>query len=87
MMLTDEKIRKMRPDSKKTIAEKDGNGLSIEVRSDGVKVWRFRYLITREMQEQLKRKGRDTSIIIGEFPEMNLEQARQKRDEALWLCA
>ena len=68
-MLTDTKLRTLRP---RTSAYRiaDGNGLCIEVRPSGSKVWRYRY----------RYAGKPSIITMGEYPVMSLAEARAERD-------
>lgn len=68
-MLTDTKLRTLRPrDSAYRIA--DTNGLCIEVRPSGAKVWRYRY----------RYAGKPSIITMAEYPAMGLAEARAERD-------
>ncbi|WP_374354294.1 tyrosine-type recombinase/integrase [Thermomonas sp.] len=68
-MLTDTKLRTLRPrESAYRIA--DANGLCIEVRTSGAKVWRYRY----------RHAGKPSIITMGEYPTMGLADARGERD-------
>ncbi|CAI1613488.1 Prophage CP4-57 integrase [Serratia proteamaculans] len=42
MSLTDLEIRRAKP-AEKTYTKSDGNGLSLQIESNGSKGWRFRY--------------------------------------------
>lgn len=68
-MLTDTKIRTLKP---RTSAYRlaDTNGLCIEVRPSGAKVWRYRY----------RHAGKPSIITMAEYPVMGLAQARAERD-------
>jgi integrase len=50
----------------------DGAGLHVLVRTNGKKLWRFRYYFD----------GKEKMISFGSFPEVSLVEARSKRDEA-----
>ncbi len=72
-MLTDAQIRKL----KKTAVVKvytDANGLFLEVRPTGKKVFRFRYIHPQTKKRQL--------LTIGEYPLIGLADARGLRDDA-----
>ena len=51
----------------------DGNGLFLELKPTGTKVWRFRY------NHPVNNKR--TKTTIGNYPEITLAQARQQREE------
>ncbi|MDC7698345.1 tyrosine-type recombinase/integrase [Vogesella indigofera] len=70
MPLTDTKIRTSKPDAK-PFKLQDGNGLYLEVRPSGAKVWRYRYWIT---------PTKDGIYTIGDYPEVTLAEARAERD-------
>lgn len=70
-MLTDTKLRALKPrESVYRIA--DANGLCIEVRPTGAKLWRYRYRYT----------GKARMLALGEYPSVSLLDARNKRNEA-----
>jgi len=77
MPLTDTKIRNAKPGSK-PFKLPDGNGLSLEVRSTGSKLWRYRYRID----------GKENVFAIGAYfndkraGHLSLDQARRCREEA-----
>lgn len=71
MSLTDSKLKALKPDPK-VYRISDGDGLSLEVRPTGVKVWRYRF----------QWLGKATMQSLGEYPGVSLAQARAKRDEA-----
>lgn len=68
-MLTDTKLRHLKP---KAVVYRvaDTNGLCIEVRPSGSKLWRYRYRHT----------GKASMAALGEYPLMSLAQARAERD-------
>lgn len=68
-MLTDTKLRTLKP---RTSAYRlaDANGLCIEVRPSGAKVWRYRY----------RYAGKPSIITMAEYPAMGLAEARAERD-------
>lgn len=70
-MLTDTKIRNRKP-SDKPVKLPDGNGLYLEVRPTGAKLWRYRYRIDR----------RENVFAIGEYPTIGLADARAIRADA-----
>ena len=68
-MLTDTKLRTLKSrESAYRIA--DTNGLCIEVRPTGAKVWRYRY----------RHAGKASIITMAEYPAMGLAEARAERD-------
>lgn len=68
-MLTDTKIRSLKSkDSVYRVA--DSNGLCIEVRPSGAKLWRYRY----------RYNGKATMAPVGEYPAVSLAEARTERD-------
>ena len=68
-MLTDTKLRSLKPrDSAYRIA--DTNGLCIEVRPTGAKVWRYRY----------RYAGKASIVTLADYPRMSLTEARAERD-------
>lgn len=70
-MLTDTKLRSLRPrESVYRVA--DANGLCIEVRPTGAKLWRYRY----------RYAGKARMLALGEYPSVTLLDARNKRNEA-----
>ncbi|MBU1107873.1 MAG: Arm DNA-binding domain-containing protein, partial [Candidatus Riflebacteria bacterium] len=50
----------------------DGEGLFLEVTSQGSKLWRMKYRFA----------GKSKMISMGKYPEVSLKDAREKRDEA-----
>lgn len=69
-MLTDTKLRALKPkEASHRVA--DSNGLCIEVRPTGAKVWRYRY----------RYAGKPSIVTMGEYPTMSLMQARAERDK------
>jgi len=70
-MLTDTKLRSLRPQNK-VFRLADANGLCIEVRTTGAKIWRYRY-----------RFGDKANMLtIGEYPLVSLAEARAEHDRA-----
>jgi len=68
-MLTDTKVRSLKPrDAIYRVA--DTNGLVVEVRPAGSKVWRYRYRFL----------GKASIITLNEYPAMGLQAARIERD-------
>lgn len=70
-MLTDTQIRSLKP-REKTYRIADHNGLCIEVRPSGSKLWRYRYRFD----------GKASMLSLGEYPNVSLSEARKARDEA-----
>ena len=69
-MLTDTKLRALKPkEASHRVA--DSNGLCIEVRPTGAKVWRYRY----------RYAGKPSIVTMGEYPALSLMQARAERDK------
>jgi integrase len=64
-------IKHLKPESR-TYRRADGGGLSVEITPAGSKLWRWRYTFN----------GKEQMLALGKFPEVTLEQARRKRDEA-----
>jgi integrase len=61
----------------KTVTLFDGGGLFLMVTPSGGKLWRFKYRFD----------GKEKKIAFGAYPEISLQDARQKRDEARRLLA
>ena len=68
-MLTDTKLRSMKP-REDAYRVADTNGLCIEVRPSGAKVWRYRY----------RHSGKASMITLAEYPIMSLGETRAERD-------
>jgi len=68
-MLTDTKLRSLKP-CEDAYRVADTNGLCIEVRPSGAKVWRYRY----------RHSGKASMITLAEYPIMSLGGARAERD-------
>jgi integrase len=83
MSLTDAKIRNTKP-AEKPIKLKDSNGLYIEIKPNGSKLWRYRF--------ELGGKNKESVFAIGEFIDnakdkpnathVSLAEARTRRNEA-----
>lgn len=71
MPLTDVKIRQAKA-ADKALKLTDSNGLYIEVKPNGSKLWRYRYRIA----------GKENLFAVGEYPAMSLQDARKARDDA-----
>lgn len=70
-MLTDTKLRALKP-QEKVYRVADTNGLCIEVRPTGTKMWRYRY----------RHAGKPSMAALGEYPAVSLAEARAERDKA-----
>lgn len=70
--LTDTKVRNAKP-SAKPHKLPDGQGLYLDVRPSGAKIWRYRYWIMPE---------KDGIYTIGEYPGVSLSDARREREWA-----
>ncbi|MDD2945614.1 MAG: integrase arm-type DNA-binding domain-containing protein [Acinetobacter sp.] len=70
-MLTDTKIRSLKP-REKSYRVADHNGLCIEIRQSGTKLWCYRYRFD----------GKASMLSLGEYPAVSLSDARKARDEA-----
>lgn len=71
MSLTDAKIKNTKP-TDKPIKLTDSNGLYVEVKPNGSKLWRYRYRIG----------GKENVYAIGEYPSIGLADARIERENA-----
>lgn len=74
--LTDTKIRTAKP-REKEYKLFDGDGLYILITPSGGKLWRFKY----------RYDGKHKLLAFGSYPEINLLEARQRRDHARRLLA
>jgi hypothetical protein len=74
--LSDARIRAAKPKDK---AYKlfDSQGLYLKVSTSGARLWRFKYSL----------HGRGKLLALGQYPDVPLVRARQKRDEARRLIA
>ena len=70
-MLTDTKLRALKP-TKAVFRLADTNGLCIEIRPTGSKIWRYRYRFANKAN----------MLTIGEYPAVSLAEARAERDKA-----
>jgi integrase len=68
-MLTDTKLRSLKP-REAAYRFADTNGLCIEVRTTGAKVWRYRY----------RYAGKASIVTLADYPGMSLVEARAERD-------
>lgn len=71
MALSDVRLRALRPRDK-AYKVPDADGLYLEVRTSGAKLWRFRFCYL----------GKKSRISLGSYPEIGLASARRKRDDA-----
>jgi hypothetical protein len=71
MSLTDARIRNTKP-TDKSVKLADTNGLYLEVKPSGSKLWRYRYKIN----------GKENVFAIGEYPTVGLSDARAERIKA-----
>jgi len=76
MPLTDTALRNAKP-SDKDYTLTDGQGLSILIKAKGGKWWRYRYRFA----------GKPKLLSFGTYPEVNLAEARARRDSARRLLA
>ena len=76
--LTDTQIKKAKP-KEKVYRLSDGNGLSIEIKPNGSKIWRFRYF------RPLTKKA--NTLSFGSYPEVSLKQARKMTQNARTLLS
>lgn len=70
--LTDMKIRQARPGSK-LLKLSDGDGMYLEILPNGNKSWRFRFRQTN---------GKENLMTFGQYPDVSLAEAREKRSSA-----
>lgn len=70
-MLTDAKLRNLKPGSK-LYRVADGGGLNIEVQPTGARYWRYRYRFA----------GKQRMLSLGVYPAVSLVDARRRRDDA-----
>ena len=67
MALTDIEIKRLTcPDGRKQVKKSDGNGLFIIAKSNGSKLWRYRYKFGGKYQE----------LSLGQYPDVSLKKAR-----------
>ena len=74
--LTDAKIRAAKP-SEKPIRLADGGGLYLEISPAGGKLWRWKFRFA----------GKEKRLSIGQYPDVPLKAARDRRDDARVLLA
>jgi integrase len=75
-LLTDRTCRAAKPKAS-VYYKSDGNGLRLQVRPNGARYWMLRYTLA----------GRETTLGLGAFPEVGLEEARSKASDARKLIA
>lgn len=71
MPLSDLQIRTAKP-APKPVKLTDGHGLYIEIKPTGSKLWRYRF----------KLSGKETTLALGQYPEVSLADAREAHREA-----
>ena len=76
MALTDTKVRSAKPEEKE-YSLVDGDGMSLLVKPNGSKYWRFRFRFG----------GKQHLMAFGVYPDVSLADARKKREEARKLVA
>lgn len=69
-MLSDSKIKSLKS-TEKTYRISDHEGLCVEVKPTGAKLWRYRYRFL----------GKASMLGLGEYPELSLAEARKQKDE------
>ncbi len=69
--LNDTRLRSLKP-SGKAYKVADGNGLCMEVRPTGARLWRYRFRID----------GKPSIITLGEYPAIGLQDARERHLQA-----
>ena len=70
-MLNETKIKSLKP-KERPYKMTDSNGLFIEIKPNGVKVWRYRFRID----------GKEKTFTIGDYPAVSLADARQRHQTA-----
>lgn len=75
-MLSDTAIRKAKP-AEKAYKLSDERGLQLVVRPTGAKLWQLRY----------RHHGKEKTASLGQYPDVGLAEAREKRDAARKLVA
>jgi len=71
VLLTDTKLKALKPRAL-LYRIADSGGLCIEVNPSGSKLWRYRYRFA----------GKASMVALGTYPDVSLQEARQKRDDA-----
>jgi integrase len=75
-MLSDTKLRSLKPKDK-PYRIFDERGLYVQVSTSGARLWRFKY----------KFEGKEKLLALGQYPDVPLSLARERRDEARQLLA
>ena len=75
-VLSDAKVRALKP-KEKPYKQSDFDGLFVLVNPGGSKLWRFKY----------RWMGKEKLMSFGQYPDLSLKQARDKRDQARSLLA
>lgn len=75
-MLSDAKLRALKPKDK-PYRVYDERGLYIQISTSGAKLWRFKYRF--DDKEKL--------LALGQYPDISLSRARERRDKARQLLA
>ena len=70
-MLSDTKLRALKPKDK-PYRVYDERGLYVQVSTSGARLWRFKYKI----------EGKEKLLTLGQYPDVPLSLARERRDEA-----
>ena len=71
MSITDARARNAKPNDK-DYKVTDDRGLYLLVKTNGSKLWRYKYRFS----------GKERTLAMGAYPEISLKEARSKRDEA-----
>ncbi len=71
MSITDARARNAKPNDK-DYKVTDERGLYLLVKTNGSKLWRYKYRFS----------GKERTLAMGAYPEISLKEARSKRDEA-----
>lgn len=70
---TDREIKNLKAQDKRyTAKDKIANGLFLDITTTGVKSWWYRYSLN----------GKQERIVLGRYPDLSLQDARQLRDES-----
>ncbi|MGC8702189.1 MAG: Arm DNA-binding domain-containing protein, partial [Thiomonas sp.] len=75
-MLSDTKLRALRPKDK-PYRVSDERGLYVQVATSGSRLWRFKYTF----------EGKEKLLALGQYPDVPLSLARERREEARQLLA
>lgn len=75
---TDREIKNLKAGEKRyTAKDAAANGLFLDITTNGVKSWWYRYSLN----------GKQERLVIGRYPDMSLKDARQVRDESASMVA